>query len=615
MKCISCGNLIPDASSVCPYCNSKVEPAAPVTPVFNTNEGNSVVPNTPSQPVLPQDQNMVNTPVAPATPIETAVSTVTPVVENTSTVTESAPVAPAQPVQPEAVNVTSVETTPVAPVQSVEPPVQPTAQVTQTPVVEPTSVAPTMNSINPQGEVIDGTKIASTLPPKEKKSKKGLIIGLVIALIVLLIGGLAVFAYFYEFKSADKRLEAVVTNLMSFTNSVKNDAIEKSSGKYNVDVKLSYGDTTMSGALKGTYAVDLENKIMDYTFDLESLNLGEELLPQPLNVELYLNDSKAYVLLENFYENYIYTDFPEFDEMLSSIEQNDIDYAIIINAVKNATVAGTKALSTTQSIEDVTINGVKKKTNVVKINMTAQNQKLFVNSFVRNLANNTRFTTEMAKISEYSAEQIKENMLSSLEENEYENSNTTIDVYTTLMGNALDGIKITIKDEETITAEMYPVTNGYGLNVKEGTNDVLEATIADTNKVTSTTKETTSKVNMTLFSEGVAYKIEATIGIVEDVNPKVEKVNVKNSINYQYLTQTDIMTIYDKVKNFGKLGLMIDMFVNQSIGGTSDVTQSTDLCSIAYECVDNGDGTSTCKACADETCSTIQSVTCANAVQ
>ena len=75
MKCISCGNLIPDASVVCPYCNSKVQPEAPATPVYDVkpsepvmtpppvasseqNSMTSAIPETPSQPVLPQDQGM-----------------------------------------------------------------------------------------------------------------------------------------------------------------------------------------------------------------------------------------------------------------------------------------------------------------------------------------------------------------------------------------------------------------------------------------------------------------------------------------------------------------------------------------------------------------------------
>lgn len=549
MKCITCGNLIPDASNVCPYCNSKVEPSASATPVFNTNEGNSVIPNTPSQPVLPQDQNMVNTPVAPVTPTENV-----------------------QPMQSETLSVTPVESTPVAPVQNVEVSVQPATPVTQTSVTEPMSVAPAMNSINPQGEVVDGTKIGSSLPPKEKKKKKkGMIIGLVVALVVLLIGGLAVFAYFYEFKSADKRLEAVVTNLMSFTSSF-NNATEKASGKYNVDVKLSSGDTTMSGALKGTYAVDLENRIMDYTFDLESLNLGQELVNQPINLELYYNDSKVYVLLQNFYDNYIYDEVPQVEEILSTVQDSEINYAIVLNAIRNATVVGTKALTKTQTVEDVTINGTKKKTNVVKIVMTAQNQRAFTNSFVRNLANNTSFIAEMAKISDYSEAELKENLLATLEDVEYENNSSSIEVYTALMGNTLDGIKMNIVDEdESYILEIYPVTNGYGLKVKEGTNSVLEGTFVESKKVTSTTRENTMNYNVTLFQEGTSYKLELVLSVIDDINPKVEKVNVKNSINRMYLTAADKQLIKQKASEMGTIGLYLPSILDLYLG-PSEVT-------------------------------------------
>ncbi|MBQ8242962.1 MAG: hypothetical protein IJZ40_05775, partial [Bacteroidaceae bacterium] len=46
---------------------------------------------------------------------------------------------------------------------------------------------------------------------------------------------------------------------------------------------------------------DIPNGIVDYTLNIESLNMGQELLDAgTLNLELYLADNKAYVLLQNF---------------------------------------------------------------------------------------------------------------------------------------------------------------------------------------------------------------------------------------------------------------------------------------------------------------------------
>ena len=59
MKCITCSRDIPDTSTVCPYCNNKVEPAMTAGEALGVT---NVLPTTPSEYKLPKDQNnVVNT--------------------------------------------------------------------------------------------------------------------------------------------------------------------------------------------------------------------------------------------------------------------------------------------------------------------------------------------------------------------------------------------------------------------------------------------------------------------------------------------------------------------------------------------------------------------------
>ena len=46
------------------------------------------------------------------------------------------------------------------------------------------------------------------------------------------------------------------------------------------------------------------------------------------------------------------------------------------------------------------------------------------------------------------------------------------------------------------------------------------------------------------YSDGTAANIEVSMGIVEDVNPNVEEVNVRNSVDYRYLSDAEKTTDY-----------------------------------------------------------------------
>ena len=120
------------------------------------------------------------------------------------------------------------------------------------------------------------------------------------------------------------------------TKSITNDKIEKTSGTYDVDFSISSANQNLAAKVNGTYAVDLSGKAIDYTVNLSSLNLGEELIDNPVNLEIYLNESRMYVLFQNYYENYIYDEIEGLRTLFDTNEQNNVDYVSMINALKTA---------------------------------------------------------------------------------------------------------------------------------------------------------------------------------------------------------------------------------------------------------------------------------------
>ena len=643
MKCMSCGNLIPDASTVCPYCNATLGPvvAAPVAPV---------APEAPVQttPVM----NPVQTPVAPVAPEVPAMETPVVEVAPVAPVMPEAPVAPAEPVAPAApvmdapvmdtpaapvvdgpavnfggpametpvvepvvvqnpVVAPVVPETPVAPVLPQDqgmvtpevastPVVEPTPEVAPTPVAEPVAPimaepAPTTNmvaqGITPEGGFNGGIKEASTAPETKKKGKTKLIVLLVVLAVVVIAAVLGVLFYNSQYKSANDRLDVIVNTLFKDLAAMKNEKIDLASGKYNFEGSLSYDDVNYSAKLGGTYAYDIPNKLVDFTVDVKSVNLGEELFNEgELNLEFYLKDTRAYFLLQNFYEKYIYLDLdPSASTSFEEDKELEIDYNKLVIAVREATKAGLRNASKTQTIGDATFNGKTQKANVIEMNIDEANAKKIVKGFLTSLSNNKNFIAEIAKLNDMTEEEVKDSILEAIkdidkvEEEETDEdemfpepkstTNTKLTIYTAMFGEELIGARLTVdtkydKKSEGYDAEYHKDSNGKleiypdgkvtVITLEADKKKVLEVRYEDLYEKTSTEEKTGADVKVTLNVEDKVMTFKVKSEITSDLQPKVNEVVTKESINANDLTEADITAIYNKAKEYGNFGMIID---------------------------------------------------------
>ena len=561
MKCISCGNLIPDTSTTCPYCNNKVEPAVSAIPIYdvpaekaetviqNNEEVVSTqvqtepgVPVTPVAPILPQDQELTMQPVEPVMQVaeETPVVGVQPTSEMAQPVEVSTPV--------ENNGWASVST-----------------EVPQPNLIDATPVPPMENPM------LDGVKIASSAPVEKKKKSKLPLILIIVILISALVGG-GVFFYTSQYKSVNTRIDSIVNGLFSFTSSIKNETVNLASGTYKINANASSEGTEMSAKLNGKYAYDLENKLINVTLTAEEINMGDELKLIPegnaLNLELYTYDSKAYILLKNFYENYIYSDIEGYDELFKSIKETDINYQLIINSYKNAIKSALKAANYTQTIDDVAVNGKSQKANVIKLVLNSDNQKKIVTTLYKSLINNTKLLEEMAKISDQTAEELKEELQDSLDEMEFESDNApVVEIYTAMFGEKFIGAKMTGKTDEDKDAlmEFLPITNGMKLVMKEAGKEIVNLEFSSVTKKTSTQTEVNVKVSMRVYVEEQETKVSVDVTTTSDNTPKAEKVNIKNSVDYRYISTEDQQKIITSISNYGTLGTLFQTYVIGSL--------------------------------------------------
>lgn len=400
-------------------------------------------------------------------------------------------------------------------------------------------------------------------PPKKKKT--GLIIGLIIGAIVLIAGIILGVGYFFEFKSADKRINVVVDNIFKKVN-VTTENVEKSSGKFTVDGKISFDSQTYSAKLTSNYGIDLTNKLINLDMSLENLNIGMDIIDEPLKVNTYLTDDRIYFLLSNFYDKYIYSDVDGINEIFDAVEQNDINYQVILNGVRDAIKESLVAANKKQSIK----NGK----NVVRIDLTVENQKLVADAARKSLLNNDELLKELSKLTGKTEKELKAS-LEETETSEIEDNGGYFELVTDLMGKEL--IEFSIHDESVVLT-----INEKKVSIKVYDDGKLTGDIDlsfDTKK-SSKVEECNLTLKATLYISEKAYTVDMTVNVESDVNPSVEKPDLKNAVSYENISQEDILSIYGKISDFGKLEVFLTQFLMQ---GTADEPELDDSNVYTYD--------------------------------
>lgn len=521
MKCTKCQAVIKDGLTTCPYCGNNLE------------ETKSVLPETPDKPVLPEDQGLLVEKSEPAQVIET---------EETKDIKE--PVTSALETNTATITIPGEENLNVA-----------------TPNEEVDTSNLTNNSLMPDGNIGEpsplptpGEKIDHIETPKEGKKGKSrkLLVMLIVVLVIVGIGG---FIYYYEYQTANKRMTTFIDNMFSSTKNYSNDIITKSSGSYNVDGSLTIDDANYQATFDGTYAYDLSKKIADIKLNVSKLNIeGQDLIPSPLNLETYINDKKAYILVSNFYDKYISTDI-DTESMVNTKE--NVNYQLIISNLKSILITSLNNTNKTQTVKKVKLDNKEEMVNIVTIKLTEANVRTIYQTFKSRVSNNQTLLEELSKLTNTSVDEIK----SSIEKSEFKynlNPSDYIELYTDLFKPDFKGLRISFKNEnKTNKIEFWPNNGGYKINFNdEDKNDV---------KVSYSGKKTTdAKVISNNYSYNIDFKVgdksvKASLNVKTSIDrtPNVTEVNVKNSVDYSNIPYTDIIGIQGKLKGYGTLGTMI----------------------------------------------------------
>ena len=570
MQCITCNKEIPDASTVCPFCNNKVEPAVSASQALGVSEP-SVVPTTPTEYKLPKDQ--MNATAA------------TPVVDPNMPVNTTDIMPPPPPTIEEEKVEEQPEEQPVETAESV-------GTITQSNTVDVSSINIENLDLNAnaQAKSLDLTKETlndkisnEAVPTKKKKITKKTIILTVVALVVIGLGVLGFMFYNKEYKSSKDRIKNSVNKLFSFTSRIKTDDYIKSSGTY--ELSYSHGNDTdkVNIELDGKYGYDIKNKKIDLIANIKKYENNDVNIDTELNTEIYLDSERVYFLLQNFNDNYIHMDIKDTSSVIKDVESrfnnpeelflfknvnylfdnylnvfttkystyinnaasNDVNYTNIMNGLKLAITNALISMPSTQKIEGGE--------NIVRINLNnADKVKKLINGINENLHNNASANGELVKIF---GDDFYTYFKEIIDKYEFKPINGDIIFATDLFkGNLKYVIVPTLKGDKVVNTKIVPLANGYNIISTMDNVEILNIQYNRSSSSTSTVNTTVYKITGKTNLDGNNKELNITLKIGKDVTPQEVVVVTRNTLDYKYLTSTDYALIAEKISNTPGIG-------------------------------------------------------------
>ena len=353
-----------------------------------------------------------------------------------------------------------------------------------------------------------------------KKSKTGLILGIMLLLVIIVCGGFFVYKRYFAKNSIeillDKAFSAIEMEIiesdydsvvMDFSASMKfNSADEEVTQVFNIFNKIDFS---------GSYGIDFDRNIM--SMDLDANYDDKDLL----DVEFYSEYGRGYFYLGGLYDKYI--DMPI--EGYSELFEQDT------TATRNLIVGLRKAIM--ESLKDEYFI-VEKEDGITKntLDLTGDNNKSFSNDIKLSLLNNKVFIDSYSNVFDMTEDEVKNEISNFLDEE----GNIKFILYT----KGVKFVKIEIledKDKLVINND----NNTYKYELYE--SDVL--LFSGNVKVTMNNNNYRFLVTFYDEEEKVGFELEVDEKI--EINGTLESKDISNSISFEKMSDDDLMAIGNKL--------------------------------------------------------------------
>lgn len=380
--------------------------------------------------------------------------------------------------------------------------------------------------------------------PKPKKKNK-MVLPLIIILIFI-VGVVAVFLL--VFNNPKKIFGKTISNAFSYLYENLDNAnkYDTTSGTVSLSYELTADDESMQSVFdmvngidfNFAYAVDYKNKLMN--FDLDSTYNNEKLL----NLSVYGENGKGYVLLKDIYDKYLSTDIAGYEEIFNTTK-NQTEVKTIL---KSAEKALNKALTNddfVKSEETIKINGKDVKVTNNALVLNNKNFNRIIKSVLTTLKNDADFISAVNKISndeDVDTKATLEDAIDNIGEVDPDDKTTiTISIYTKSILKEFVGLNIEVKEETTTVISFIKTNeNTYSFVAKEGNDEVLNGTIKLDVKNDSNGGNSNMELTMDIPTM-MSVKLDVKSTFKYDA--KFNKVDVTNSVDAAALTEVEANAI------------------------------------------------------------------------
>ena len=397
----------------------------------------------------------------------------------------------------------------------------------------------------------------------EKNKNKSKVLLSLLSIIILIIVS-TVIIYFYINSNP---LLAIKYNTNKLTKNLteqieQQEKIKKVSGNLQIDYNIESNDNNLKEFFKdfngiklvANYKIDKEQKIMQT--ELKTTYKNEKLI----DTNIYMQDEKSFILLPDAFDKYITIDLSkEYNNIFNTSENNE-EIKVIIKSVNQAFQKSIKKEYLTSEDKTITIDD--KKTKTTKISMKLDEKKLtkITKEFLVYLKEDKEFIKSAVTISKN--KNIKEELKNLIDTISYDNNtDITLSIYCKGIIKEVVRYEAELKlNEEKYNISITKHKDKYNFNIKQEDLIIAKGTI---------TKDKDNDKEKTLLETSIMELGTLTINIInqEEKNPIINKKEIKESINYEELTEKqieEIKTNISKNRGFEKLSTVFSSLITQS---------------------------------------------------
>ena len=253
-----------------------------------------------------------------------------------------------------------------------------------------------MNSVNDMYSVSNNYTVNETPQNETKKSGKGLLIGVLVAIVLIIVG----VGTYFVISMTNKPKNIFLVNMLKFKNVLENKDLENFQNIYS---NLSDGFTYKFDG--DVYLEYNKSKLYDGKVKLD-------LISNPSSKELYFNgelidkennkvsldsiwkNNKIYFKIKDVFDDYYYTNL----DYINIFEKVNIKYDVLLDCVLKSVEEYLKETEFKTSDEKIDVNGKKITVTKTSLVMTEKGLTEIAISVINNIITNEKALTELTNI-------------------------------------------------------------------------------------------------------------------------------------------------------------------------------------------------------------------------